>query len=316
MVVDGPRNGRRDRPRRRVRRLLVRGDQSRLPPADGRRRLGRDAPEPVLAHVAGAGSWTAARSWQASRRRRGRRRRSAGSPPPPTSRRCWTSSASRPSTRAMVGDDIVNDVVGAQALGLTGVLVRTGKFAASDLERGEPDHVIDALADLPALLARLSRHDRERGAGDLRRDRAPSTRGWERRDVVRAGRTLATEMVLADRWRTRRLQVLDVASGHGAGLARARRRRPDRVTALDASEAMLSGRDTERVRGPRRPHLPCSGARSRCRSPTRPSTRSRSRTSCATWTILRRHDRRARARVCARAAPSRRSSSPCPTVPC
>ncbi len=57
-----------------------------------------------------------------------------------------------PEHAAMIGDDIVNDVFGAQALGLTGVLVRTGKFAPSDLERGEPDHVIDALADLPALL--------------------------------------------------------------------------------------------------------------------------------------------------------------------
>ena len=57
-----------------------------------------------------------------------------------------------PDRAAMVGDDIVNDVLGAQALGLTGVLVRTGKFAPSDLERGEPDHVIDALAGLPSLL--------------------------------------------------------------------------------------------------------------------------------------------------------------------
>ena len=57
-----------------------------------------------------------------------------------------------PDRALMVGDDIVNDVLGAQALGLTGVQVRTGKFAASDLERGQPDHVIDALADLPALL--------------------------------------------------------------------------------------------------------------------------------------------------------------------
>ena len=53
---------------------------------------------------------------------------------------------------AMVGDDIVNDVLGAQALGLTGVLVRTGKFSPPDLARGAPDHLIDALADLPALL--------------------------------------------------------------------------------------------------------------------------------------------------------------------
>ncbi|HEY6567837.1 MAG TPA: TIGR01458 family HAD-type hydrolase [Actinomycetota bacterium] len=52
----------------------------------------------------------------------------------------------------MVGDDIENDVVGAQAAGLTGVLVRTGKFRPTDLERGTPDHVIDSIADLPGLL--------------------------------------------------------------------------------------------------------------------------------------------------------------------
>lgn len=58
-----------------------------------------------------------------------------------------------PAERAvMVGDDIVNDVMGAQALGINGVLVRTGKFTPSSHELGVPDHVIDALADLPALL--------------------------------------------------------------------------------------------------------------------------------------------------------------------
>jgi HAD superfamily hydrolase (TIGR01458 family) len=54
---------------------------------------------------------------------------------------------------AMVGDDIVNDVLGAQACGLTGVLVRTGKFLESDLARGAPDHVVDSVADLPELLS-------------------------------------------------------------------------------------------------------------------------------------------------------------------
>ena len=55
----------------------------------------------------------------------------------------------------MVGDDLVNDVLGAQAIGITGVLVRTGKFLATDLERAgrEPDHVIDSIADLPSWLA-------------------------------------------------------------------------------------------------------------------------------------------------------------------
>jgi HAD superfamily hydrolase (TIGR01458 family) len=55
---------------------------------------------------------------------------------------------------AMVGDDIVNDVLGAQAFGLTGVLVKTGKFMDPDLEKGTPDHVLGSFADLPGLLAR------------------------------------------------------------------------------------------------------------------------------------------------------------------
>jgi ribonucleotide monophosphatase NagD (HAD superfamily) len=53
---------------------------------------------------------------------------------------------------AMVGDDILNDVVAARAAGLTGVLVRTGKFQPSDLEKGEPDAVLDSIADLPGWL--------------------------------------------------------------------------------------------------------------------------------------------------------------------
>jgi HAD superfamily hydrolase (TIGR01458 family) len=55
---------------------------------------------------------------------------------------------------AMVGDDVVNDVLGAQAIGMTGVLVRTGKFRPADLERtdGKPDRVVDSFADLPDLL--------------------------------------------------------------------------------------------------------------------------------------------------------------------
>ncbi len=53
---------------------------------------------------------------------------------------------------AMVGDDIVNDVTGAQDAGLVGVLVRTGKFRESDLALGAPDVVLDALTDLPAWL--------------------------------------------------------------------------------------------------------------------------------------------------------------------
>lgn len=62
-----------------------------------------------------------------------------------------------PPMTAMVGDDVTSDVLGAQAAGLTGVLVRTGKFrpellAAAD---GDPDHVVDSIIDVPALLAGL-----------------------------------------------------------------------------------------------------------------------------------------------------------------
>jgi HAD superfamily hydrolase (TIGR01458 family) len=56
---------------------------------------------------------------------------------------------------AMVGDDIDADVLGAQAVGLTGVLVRTGKFRQEDLEgaKGAPDHVLDSVAGVPELIA-------------------------------------------------------------------------------------------------------------------------------------------------------------------
>lgn len=55
----------------------------------------------------------------------------------------------------MVGDDVEADVLGAQAHGITGVLVRTGKYqlgAEDGVDGRHPDHVIDSIADLPALL--------------------------------------------------------------------------------------------------------------------------------------------------------------------
>jgi HAD superfamily hydrolase (TIGR01458 family) len=53
---------------------------------------------------------------------------------------------------AMVGDDITNDVEGARAAGLTGVLVRTGKYREEDLAKGSPDVVLGALADVPGWI--------------------------------------------------------------------------------------------------------------------------------------------------------------------
>jgi ribonucleotide monophosphatase NagD (HAD superfamily) len=65
------------------------------------------------------------------------------------------------SEAVMVGDDLEADVLGAQRAGITGVLVRTGKFSEKDEEgrqdsdeQGDdrPQHVIDSIADLPGLL--------------------------------------------------------------------------------------------------------------------------------------------------------------------
>lgn len=56
----------------------------------------------------------------------------------------------------MIGDDIRTDIEGAQLAGLTGVLVRTGKFNESDLDGGvSPDAVLDSVADLPRRWAEL-----------------------------------------------------------------------------------------------------------------------------------------------------------------
>jgi len=56
----------------------------------------------------------------------------------------------------MVGDDVEADVGGAMAAGLPGVLVRTGKFRKDALsERVTPTAIVDSIADVPDLLARV-----------------------------------------------------------------------------------------------------------------------------------------------------------------
>jgi HAD superfamily hydrolase (TIGR01458 family) len=57
----------------------------------------------------------------------------------------------------MVGDDIDTDVLAAQHQGLTGVLVKTGKYLprTHHTAAGTPDHVLDSFAGLPALLEQL-----------------------------------------------------------------------------------------------------------------------------------------------------------------
>jgi HAD superfamily hydrolase (TIGR01458 family) len=59
------------------------------------------------------------------------------------------------SSTVMVGDDLTNDVLAAQHVGIAGVLVRTGKFRAETLDTSprHPDAVLDSVADLPSWLA-------------------------------------------------------------------------------------------------------------------------------------------------------------------
>lgn len=64
-----------------------------------------------------------------------------------------------PEEMLMVGDDLNNDVLAAQVVGMTGVLVRTGKFRQDTLDRWaadefamQPDHVLESVADLPGVL--------------------------------------------------------------------------------------------------------------------------------------------------------------------
>ena len=59
-----------------------------------------------------------------------------------------------PAEAVMVGDDVEADIGGAKAIGMQGVLVRTGKFRPAALREAEPqpDAVVDSIADLPAYL--------------------------------------------------------------------------------------------------------------------------------------------------------------------
>lgn len=55
---------------------------------------------------------------------------------------------------AIVGDDIETDIGGGQACGLTGILVKTGKYRAELVEKSVvvPDQVIASIAGLPELM--------------------------------------------------------------------------------------------------------------------------------------------------------------------
>lgn len=56
-----------------------------------------------------------------------------------------------PAETVMIGDDIRSDIGAAQAVGIDGILVETGKYQPADLESGiQPCAQIPSIADLPA----------------------------------------------------------------------------------------------------------------------------------------------------------------------
>ena len=59
-----------------------------------------------------------------------------------------------PVRAAMVGDDIINDIKGAQDAGMLGILVKTGKFRTDYIAKSnvKPDLILDSIKDLLAYL--------------------------------------------------------------------------------------------------------------------------------------------------------------------
>lgn len=59
-----------------------------------------------------------------------------------------------PQDAAMIGDDILTDIHGAQEMGMQGILVKTGKYRGEVAERSgvQPDMVLESLADLAGHL--------------------------------------------------------------------------------------------------------------------------------------------------------------------
>jgi HAD superfamily hydrolase (TIGR01458 family) len=60
----------------------------------------------------------------------------------------------QPGEVVMIGDDLYNDIEGAQKAGMRAILVRTGKYRDSVTSEStvKPDLIIDSIADLPSLL--------------------------------------------------------------------------------------------------------------------------------------------------------------------
>ncbi len=80
----------------------------------------------------------------------GRKAELMGKPSPEFFRQALQDIGAKPEDAAMIGDDIMTDVAGAQRLGMKGILVKTGKYR-EDVTKASgimPDLVLESIADL------------------------------------------------------------------------------------------------------------------------------------------------------------------------
>jgi HAD superfamily hydrolase (TIGR01458 family) len=84
----------------------------------------------------------------------GKRAELMGKPSPEFFKMALDDLGKGPKEAAMIGDDILTDVSGAQSLGMKGILVKTGKYRADLAKRSGvlPDLVLDSIAKLPDYL--------------------------------------------------------------------------------------------------------------------------------------------------------------------
>ena len=79
-----------------------------------------------------------------------------GKPSPTFFKLALESMGLKPHEVVMIGDDIESDIAGAQELGMKAILVRTGKFKHTDLDKPiYPDLVVDSIAEVPKKISSL-----------------------------------------------------------------------------------------------------------------------------------------------------------------
>ena len=79
-----------------------------------------------------------------------------GKPSPTFFKLALESMGLEPHEAVMIGDDIESDIAGAQALGMKAILVRTGKFKHTDLDKPiYPDLIVDSIAEVPKKIDSL-----------------------------------------------------------------------------------------------------------------------------------------------------------------